>query len=42
MRCDAENDIQMEVATAADDVTMWGGQLLAATRNNVITCDHTK
>jgi len=23
-------------------VTMWGGQLLAATRNNVITCDHTK
>jgi len=21
-------------------VTMWGGQLLAATRNNVITCDH--
>jgi len=23
-------------------VTKWGGQLLAATRNNVITCDYTK
>jgi len=23
-------------------VTVWGGQLLVATRKNVITCDHTK